>query len=685
MPPWIWPSTSVGLIARPTSCAATMSQHLHRAELDVDLDLGDLRGEGVGGVGHALAVRVERRGRRVEACPRPAATPAVGATRSRDARRRRAPRACRPRATSVARSRHSASGIGQPQDTCGAGRAPASSAALPETKVWREAEVLPASAVRSVSPTTSANAATGRPSASAAICVRMVLRALADVDRAAVERQRAVRRERRRAWSRGSTARCCRCRTTCSRCRRRAARPLPCALKRRDSRQRRCQCGRSASRHCGQAGRVREHLAGGGGVAGARARCGGGTPAGRCRACRPARPSAPRGRWRACGTPKPRKAPAGGPLVKKARAARAHVAARSRARWRAPARGWRRSGPTRRRRRCRRSAVARRRPAAGPRRRSRTCARDARRMALGGGGHALRPRVDAGDRPAESARPPAPAAAAPTGRACRRSRRRRRSARCAPAPGASRMTTRDLVAVHVGRLRRDMDLDAVADPPRPAGLGLDVGVLDEGGLEHRPRRRRRSRRRPRPASPRRTPPSSRRLPGLSACTSGASGAMRGVDARPPAAAASRSIGSSASQIARTASRAPTSASTASPRIAHDAVGQHRLVLDVGIDAEAVRAARRRPSARARGQDALRTTAARSPEAKRARRMRRAHDAQPQRIGRDGVGAEALARPSTLASRRPCASARADRRAGRAAAAGESHGAPHPARHRRSCW
>ena len=24
MPPWIWPSTSIGLIARPTSCAATI-------------------------------------------------------------------------------------------------------------------------------------------------------------------------------------------------------------------------------------------------------------------------------------------------------------------------------------------------------------------------------------------------------------------------------------------------------------------------------------------------------------------------------------------------------------------------------------------------------------------------------------------------------------------------------------
>ena len=41
---------------------------------------------------------------------------------------------------------------------------------MPDTKVWREAEVLPASAVRSVSPTTMRNELGGRPSASAAIC-----------------------------------------------------------------------------------------------------------------------------------------------------------------------------------------------------------------------------------------------------------------------------------------------------------------------------------------------------------------------------------------------------------------------------------------------------------------------------------------------------------------------------------
>ena len=41
----------------------------------------------------------------------------------------------------------------------------------------------------------------------------------------------------------------------------------------------------------------------------------------------------------------------------------------------------------------------------------------------------------------------------------------------------------DLVAVHHRRLGAGGDLDAVADPLHPAGLGLDVGVLDERGFE----------------------------------------------------------------------------------------------------------------------------------------------------------------------------------------------------------
>ena len=41
----------------------------------------------------------------------------------------------------------------------------------------------------------------------------------------------------------------------------------------------------------------------------------------------------------------------------------------------------------------------------------------------------------------------------------------------------------DLVAIHHRRLRAGVDLHAVADADGVAGFGLDVGVLDEGGLE----------------------------------------------------------------------------------------------------------------------------------------------------------------------------------------------------------
>ncbi len=41
----------------------------------------------------------------------------------------------------------------------------------------------------------------------------------------------------------------------------------------------------------------------------------------------------------------------------------------------------------------------------------------------------------------------------------------------------------DVVAVHIGRLGAGLDFDAVADAAREAGLRLDIGVLDEAGLE----------------------------------------------------------------------------------------------------------------------------------------------------------------------------------------------------------
>ena len=42
---------------------------------------------------------------------------------------------------------------------------------------------------------------------------------------------------------------------------------------------------------------------------------------------------------------------------------------------------------------------------------------------------------------------------------------------------------RDVVAIHVGRLRAGLDFDAIADASGKAGFRLDIGVLDEAGLE----------------------------------------------------------------------------------------------------------------------------------------------------------------------------------------------------------
>ena len=42
---------------------------------------------------------------------------------------------------------------------------------------------------------------------------------------------------------------------------------------------------------------------------------------------------------------------------------------------------------------------------------------------------------------------------------------------------------RDVVAIHIGRLRAGLDFDAIADASGEAGFRLDIGVLDEAGLE----------------------------------------------------------------------------------------------------------------------------------------------------------------------------------------------------------
>ena len=267
---------------------------------------------------------------------------------------------------------------------------------------------------------------------------------------------------------------------------------------------------------------------------------------------------------------------------------------------------------------------------------------DARGMPLGGGGHRLGARVDDAHRPPASPTPPPPAAAAPRRRACRRSRRRRRSGGCARAR-VDAQHARGLLAVHVGRLRAGGDLDAVgpgADGHRVAGLRLDVGVLDEGGLEAPLGRRGRARRA--------RPPRRRtcRLPRVSTLS-----ATRGVDAlarlapaprrcRTSGVAAVQAIGSSASDMPSTAARVPTSASTASPRKRTWPGASTGWSLSIGKDAEGVLArhvARRSGSPTRPGVRALDRVEIAEREARAG--VRRAHDAHPQRVGGGLVGAE----------------------------------------------
>ena len=221
---------------------------------------------------------------------------------------------------------------------------------VPETKVWREAEVLPPSGVRSVSPLTSRSRHRHAQGVGADLRHDGV-GSLADVDGAAEERQRAVAARGRCAWWRDWTARCCRCRTTCRRRRRRGA---ACRAVRLNA---------SAPRAAPLPGRTQrlqarrkptlslEHLAGRGGDR---------PPPARCRAELQRIEAELLGQivdQRLLGDRRLGHAEAaegaGGRVVGVDRARRARdSAARIGAGWRARARDWRRSGPRRHRRRC---------------------------------------------------------------------------------------------------------------------------------------------------------------------------------------------------------------------------------------------------------------------------------------------------------------------------------------------
>jgi hypothetical protein len=210
------------------------------------------------------------------------------------------------------------------------------------------------------------------------------------------------------------------------------------------------------------------------------------------------------------------------------------------------------------------------------------------RMALGARGHAFGPRVDA----SRTGGPRCQAATA--------IKRLHRESSLPPKPppqavgtmrtrlGLQPQDLRDLVAVHVGRLRRRMDLDPVADalaPSRPRA---------------RYRRARRSRSRTLPsadmrprsvskalaASPRATRPLSS-IVGPGGVQQRRPGRSRRIDADDGRFGDLPAIGTSSSRIANDGRAVADQSHDRLAAIAHLPVGEDRLVLDVGIDAEAV--------------------------------------------------------------------------------------------------
>ena len=133
------------------------------------------------------------------------------------------------------------------------------------------------------------------------------------------------------------------------------------------------------------------------------------------------------------------------------------------------------------------------------------------------------------------------------------------------ASGARPRMRGDVVAVHVGRLRAGVRSRAVADAARAAGLGLDIGVLDEAGLEVALDDGIGSPASAASASPRATRPRTRMLPGRLAWMQRRVVGQRRVRSRAAAAVRSRRPGNASSRAHRSPRASPTTAATASPR------------------------------------------------------------------------------------------------------------------------
>ena len=257
------------------------------------------------------------------------------------------------------------------------------------------------------------------------------------------------------------------------------------------------------------------------------------------------------------------------------------------------------------------------------------------RMALGAGGHAFGPRVDQSHGPLQLPRCDADQ---------RLNRKVELAAEAAAAGGrhdAHRLGLQphqvgDLVAVHVGRLGGGVDLDPVANPARPAGLGLDIGVLDERRLErafgHRGAILERSRRVTalHPALQQQVA----RPVGLHQWRTFRHG---GIDAE------QRRLGPPGDRHLVVADRQHFGplADQGDDRFAAIAdmpVREHRLILDVGIDAVAIeRHVRGRQHCRESAPQRLEIT-----QLEARPRVRRAHDPDPQRVRWNAIGAEHVA-------------------------------------------
>ena len=229
MPPWIWPSTSVGLIARPTSWAATIRRTVTVPSSRSTSTTAICAPNAYVSYGIALPVGVERPSSSGRTCRAPGARsrarrPAARRSSRIETRRRRPAATIARRAVDLERRLRSGLGEGQqpaPQVLGGEpGRVPR------DERLARGRGLAGVGREVGVGRRRRSIAATGTPRASAAIWARTVLEPW-PMSVAPENRTTVPSRGRPTSTSTGWAATCCRCRTTWPRCRRRAGGPGP--------------------------------------------------------------------------------------------------------------------------------------------------------------------------------------------------------------------------------------------------------------------------------------------------------------------------------------------------------------------------------------------------------------------------------------------------------------------------